>query len=571
MNEINEHKDLKKVTRISRIKQIFSPMILVLSIIIFLTATIFCIFLNKSVEGFMGDSNLQKITEGWTDKNGKTVSLPVEIKYTDDDIYILKTVLSSEFKSTEVLSMLFSAKYLNVRIFLDNEEICTCFCKPAGEEKTIGKAFMIKQLNDNLAGHELRIEAVPLLGKEMKYEINPPVIGSERWIIYDIIYSDISIIIIVGAIFCFGVFLLMFGYKAKRAHKGTFFQIGIFAVVFAIYSFFLTDTVHIIIGNSKLIYFMEFILLALAPLLLLLLVYSVCIPKFHKIMMVDIIAMFINFCLQTFVYVFTTVEIRKILWITHVLVAGSILLLIPVLTLSSKQGKERFRLLISFSPILIGAMWDLVRFYASGVYKKAVGFQLGVLLFIFMQTLYLIHSYFKYYQNHLETDLYRRMAYTDVLTGLANRAAFEDQIQELHENIEKYSQIWCVCADINDLKRINDEMGHSKGDELIRGAADVLSSVMCEQCRLYRTGGDEFVMFVIDQEEEILIEGFKRFDEKMKEYNNNHDAKLSIALGYDRFYKEKGDTITSLISRADTIMYENKRDKKRNDIVSNNI
>lgn len=183
--------------------------------------------------------------------------------------------------------------------------------------------------------------------------------------------------------------------------------------------------------------------------------------------MADIGALSLNLCLQFTLYYFTVLELRDTVWITHMILGLSLLILIPVLALSGRQGGERFRLLVSFSPVLLGAAWDITRFYLPGTYQKAVGFQLGVLLFIFMQTVYLVRSY-------LESDLYRKAAFTDALTGLENRTAFEERIIQLNKTASHYAFVWCVCADVNGLKIVNDTLGHNAGDQLIRSAARVL-------------------------------------------------------------------------------------------------
>lgn len=216
---------------------------------------------------------------------------------------------------------------------------------------------------------------------------------------------------------------MLFSWQARKTDNGTFFYTGAFAILFAIYSLSITDTIHLFIQNSQFIYLLDFLLLALSPLPLLMLVFRVCIPKFRPIILVDIIILTLNFCLQTALYFFTELELRDTVQVTHII----------------------------------------------------LGFQLGVLLFIFLQTVYLVRSY-------LKSDLYRKVAYTDALTGLQNRTAFEARVSQLSKTVSHYDSVWCVCADVNCLKSVNDTLGHSAGDELIRGAAMVLHEARNSTC-----------------------------------------------------------------------------------------
>lgn len=525
----------------------------IVSSVVFIGACIFTLILGRNETLPVFQNSVSCLSDGWLDESGNTVTLPAKLSYPQSGAYTLRTVLREEDVEAQAVSLLFSAKYLNVTLFLDGKEIGSCLSKPERADKTVGKTFLITPLPKNAAGKELRLEAVPLLGAAMEYEISAPVLGAGGLLVCDLILSDLPMLTILEAIFCFGLLLMLFSWQARKTGNSTFFQIGLFAILFAMYSLAITDTIHLFLNHSQFIYLMEFLLLTLLPLPLMTLVYHVCLPRFRPFLLAAMGILTLNFCIQTALYFFTGLELRETVQITHRLMALSILVLIPILFLSGRQGGERLRLLVSFSPVTLGAAWDLARFYLPGTYQKAVGFQLGVLLFIFLQTAYLVHSY-------LESDLYRKMAYTDALTGLENRTAFEEQMVQLSKNVSHYASIWCICADVNNLKGVNDTLGHSAGDELIRGAAKVLWEAKSKESCLYRTGGDEFVLFAFNQSEESMKQGCSRLEAALCRYNQNHEVPLSIALGYDRLIK--GDTITRLVSRADTIMYEDKHRKK---------
>ena len=83
----------------------------------------------------------------------------------------------------------------------------------------------------------------------------------------------------------------------------------------------------------------------------------------------------------------------------------------------------------------------------------------------------------------------------DELTGLLNRRAYEEAIRDLKSN-ENLSYVICS-LDVNGLKVVNDDIGHSAGDELLRGAAEVLSRCLVAYGKVFRIGGDEFAVLVL--------------------------------------------------------------------------
>lgn len=519
-------------------------------------------------DAVLANTEITVLDGGWQDEEGNSVSLPIKLPYRPEG-FCLQTVLRPEDGGRP--SLMVSAKYLNIHLFLDGREIGSCLCRPEGQTKTVGKIFKILPLPDALEGSELRIVAEPLLGGDTDYEITAPRMGTEGAIIHNVILEELPLMGLIAAIFCFGVFLMICGVQTMLAtasieeiqtYQSSFLHIGVFAVLFAFYSLSITDSVHLFETNSHLIYLMEFLLLALLPLPLLMLAAGVCAPRFFKILTAAGCAVFINFGAQVFLYYFTGLELRDTVLITHLLILLSMVLLTPALLISDHKRNGWWWLTLSFLPVLLGAFLDLFRYYLPGAGQKAAGFQLGVLIFLLIQMVYLIRQNLLHYESYLKFNVYKTMAYTDVLTGIANRAACEEKITEVEKKLESYSSIWCICADINNLKHTNDTLGHAAGDQLIKGAAEILKTAGFEDSALYRTGGDEFVMLVFNQSEKDIREGKMRFDQALTRYNSLHRTKLSIAWGCDRFRFESGDSISKLLSRADALMYEDKRREK---------
>ena len=85
----------------------------------------------------------------------------------------------------------------------------------------------------------------------------------------------------------------------------------------------------------------------------------------------------------------------------------------------------------------------------------------------------------------------------DQLTRLKNRRSFEQHLARLQERLPLENALLCA-MDVNELKSVNDRLGHSAGDELIKGAADCIEAVFGSYGSCYRTGGDEFAAILED-------------------------------------------------------------------------
>lgn len=505
------------------------------------------------------------LQSGWTDSMGNSVTLPVTLPYQASG-YQLETVLRSE--NDDFQCLLFSAKYMNVRLFLDGKEVGHCLCRPEGQDVTIGKTYTLFRLPENFSGSTLRLEAEPLLGDSCQYEIVAPDMGRGGALIYELIADELPLLGISTVIFFFGLFLLMCGAQSlhtlsaqgeMQTFQASYLHIGLFAMLFALYSIAITDTIHLFVANTYFIYLMEFLLLALVPLPLLALASDACAPRFRRLLLVDGCVIFLNFAIQVALHFGCGMELRDLVVVTHLLMTLSALLVAPALISAGWQKTSHWWMSLSFLPILVGALVDIFRFYLPWPYQKAAGFQLGVLIFLLLQTTHLIHKSFLYYKNSLKASTYRQMAYTDALTGLANRAAFELKITEMQEQLNQYSAIWCISADINNLKQTNDAFGHSAGDTLIRDAARLLQMAVEDNICVYRTGGDEFEIFLFDRTESDICAVCARFAASLSEYNDSHEHGLSVAVGCDKFRLFDDDSIAKLLSRADALMYQDKR------------
>ncbi len=147
------------------------------------------------------------------------------------------------------------------------------------------------------------------------------------------------------------------------------------------------------------------------------------------------------------------------------------------------------------------------------------------------------------------TEIGRRFAYIDYLTHIYNRNALERDLSHLKDGKGSY-----LIADLNDLKIVNDTMGHSAGDELLQGFAALLVATVGENGKVYRQGGDEFAILYDDENTQQLLQNL---EEACRAYNQSSNIPISYAIGYC----ELGES--EFMDSADKMMYADKKRKKR--------
>lgn len=145
----------------------------------------------------------------------------------------------------------------------------------------------------------------------------------------------------------------------------------------------------------------------------------------------------------------------------------------------------------------------------------------------------------------------------DEMTGMLNKNMYLKMIKTKYPKVK---EIGVVYFDVNGLKKINDNLGHEMGDLLIEMAAKTLLYFKNDKTKIYRMGGDEFVLIMEegnkDKVEKLLVSWKKLLDTMNGEM---FDFKCEMAYGYAI---GEGKDVDKLIEEADERMYEKKIEMK---------
>jgi len=171
----------------------------------------------------------------------------------------------------------------------------------------------------------------------------------------------------------------------------------------------------------------------------------------------------------------------------------------------------------------------------------------GVILFWHSANIIVKNSKSRYREQML-----LEIAYSDSLTGLSNRSAYESRISDIVQKRVKARTIGILVMDFNDLKTINDTFGHMEGDRVLQEFAENVTKLLPDSAEIFRIGGDEFVCFLYKTSHTNL--------RKLASFleNSFRTQRSSVAVGFAFFIAGKAERFTDAIHRADSDMYRSK-------------
>ena len=177
---------------------------------------------------------------------------------------------------------------------------------------------------------------------------------------------------------------------------------------------------------------------------------------------------------------------------------------------------------------------------------------------------------FRKMRDHMRiyiADLNSR-AYTDALTGVKNKGAFDISAARMNSDIrnsEQKPEFAIIMFDMDDLKEINDEHGHERGDIYLQTACKLICRVFAHS-PVYRVGGDEFCVLLQFADYQARDELIAQFDREAAAWNEKAEKpweRIEASRGLAVFRPDEDETVEQVFSRADEEMYRNKREHKK--------
>lgn len=160
-------------------------------------------------------------------------------------------------------------------------------------------------------------------------------------------------------------------------------------------------------------------------------------------------------------------------------------------------------------------------------------------------------------------DCMYQYANFDILTGVMNRRAGIEKLEkELIRSKSEDIPLTICFIDVNNLKVVNDILGHIMGDKLLVDLISVISSCIRNTDYIFRIGGDEFLLVFTNSKETDAMHVLERIETALYKENTNEDKPYEMSISYGLVAYDKVLSLDKLVEIADMKMYEDKMKKK---------
>ncbi len=466
-----------------------------------------------------------------------------------------------------------------VDVYLDGNEIYSFGHSYLESDKTVPKRFHYFPLGNNYVGKELTI----VLSGAGDYSFSgiPAVTVGERGSLFQSRIIDMRIETLMGCfLVALGLILMVLSPYLVVYHNNDMrlFFSGLISILLGLYTFAYYGLTDMIFGSADLNFVCEYSSVYNIPTAILGYLMSVNTGRIKKLFRILFVTNICVFCLLFVLTVIGSERITSFSMLLHLLATmeGVVAIINIIYDFAVRIRSKEKNLLTSDSVFSIGlllfmmlALYDIFRFYYVKFYLRKSsdnfgvrGFSIGALIFVSG----LLISYLLYiiYNANMETMQTRivSLAYTDPLTGLANRARCEQVMEVLSKGHGLYT---IISLDLNKLKPVNDTLGHQEGDRLLSGFATILSDCFFDANLVGRMGGDEFIVILTEDRSFNCTRRIHELYAMISDWNHKETKfSYSTSYGYAYSYEVPSGSAQEVYMLADSRMYEMKKEHHKN-------
>lgn len=545
------------------------------------TFVLMLVFAALKFKGPMTDKELSAGTitfeDGWTLSDGSTADIShlnelPNIKVNQE--YSIYHTLPSDLKSG--LSLCFRSKNIFYQVYVDGR----LRYNPYVEDnfvytKSYGTRWNYIALTSEDAGKTVELRFRIVYDSSRSCIDNVCIDTSSSVIIATFKEKTVAIITCIMLLFV-GLLLIVadipINMQTKKNHE--LMYLGLFSMSIAIWCLSETNMLQLFTGDSRIMQIVSCYSLMLIPIPMVLYLDSAFGFRRRLIVPLIIWASFTEYLICTVLHFSGLADYRETLKITHIMLGVSATTLLITITknafiIGENQVKNIYRILrgIGLTVIAFATAIDLLRFYLGTSTDTAMFVRIGLLIFIICYGSSSLEKTINAVRLGVQAEFVSQLAYKDGLTGIENRTSFQEQLIELEKIKNEIPAIGIIMFDVNDLKYVNDNLGHSSGDSMLVESANIIKNSFEEvNGNCYRIGGDEFAVILSgDDVQERYERGIVRFSRAMHECNQQPDRTFGISIAHGFAIYDENQPIQKLMDiyqQADTVMYENKKAMK---------
>ena len=519
-------------------------------------------------------AKVTELSEGWKNAEGEEIPLKGMQKLEEVTPYQQFSVyhaLPDDLPADA--SLCFRSKNIFYEVYIDGKQIYVPYVpENVFYNRSMGTRWNYVELLPEYAGKDIEIK-VTTVYENSRSNIDNIYIGSSLGAVLGTWKEKLVAFITCVVMLFVGLLLVIadipINMQKEKNHE--LLYLGLFAMSIAVWCTAETNLLQFFIGDSRMLQFISCVSLMLIPIPMTLYLNAAFEFRRKWIEPVFVICSFGEFLICMILHLTGIADFHDTLKLTHCMLAVSAAILFYTIIRSSfvhgkNQTKNIYRMLrgIGLSSISVATVIDIMRYYKGNGNDSAMFVRIGLLVFVLCYGSSSLEKTINAVKLGVQTEFVSQLAYRDGLTGIGNRTAFQEHLVDLEKVKDEIPAVGILMFDVNDLKYVNDNLGHHLGDRMLVQSAEIIK-IAFSGCDCFRIGGDEFsVLAAGDNVEKQCEQGIEQFKNLMQEFNDGTKPfRISIAYGYAIYNEESaGNKLMDIYQKADMLMYENKKEVK---------
>ena len=486
-----------------------------------------------------------------------------------EGVFYYKTRLPDEEIAGRVVA--YHTAHMELRVRIGGEEVYALTIPDGASIRTTGYHWSFITLDDEDGGKDIEFAVKPVYTDS--YPGGGFYYGSRTAVERMIIYERLARFMVALAIILAGCVLKMYDWlivrKENKDADRSLQHFSSFAIMLGTWSLCETQILELYIQAKIALVYLDHMMLMCMPIFFLLfirhmyrnrdlLLWSVCCYVNLGVVVVRVLLQLVG-----------ARDLRESLWMTHVCLGFFIVAVIAMSVHEVVVCKISKELRVNIACIMVIMTATICELAIYRIIHRSTPYgSIGFLFYIVVMGTVSLRKNRLMMERAKESEIYRRLAFMDELTGVYNRTAFNRDkesrmIQDLKTHQAKIPPTVIYMFDLNDLKKCNDTYGHEYGDQYITMVSGVLKQIFGLDGNCYRIGGDEFCVMAPFASENDIKSKLLQFKKAVKEKNRpGFVVPVSVAVGYGIYDPAKDQTLDDTMRRADENMYQEKQRMK---------
>lgn len=433
------------------------------------------------------------------------------------------------------------------------------------QDGELGNIFVTVNIPQHLWGSTITMKLMIPDGSLLNKVDNIMLLPSEYSLRYVLVNHEVDFVFCVSIVGC-SIFslLIMFtiGKITSIEREGIYLFLFLFAI--GVWQLGSKGMLYIFVNNPVICANMEYMAMFFMPIPFSAFLSVELNKQFHKVFRWFTPVYGITFTVSTIMNYTTNLHYYKIVHFERYLLAVGLMAIFIIIMVNHNKRSMSERILqrgIFWSMFVM--MLEIVRYELcdmfhtfKNVFSTSIA-TFGIMILVFS----LLYSYYnKFSDEILKRKNLEQVAYTDGMTGIANRTA----VMKFLNDLDVKQDYGIVFFDVNDLKKANDIYGHETGDKLITVVAENLRESFGNDGFYGRYGGDEFVAGFYNNGKKNVAESIEHFRTLIENVNKVQELPFDIRVAYGSYINDPENPLKSdlAVKKADDAMYIMKSNMK---------